>query len=268
MSGTEFWWGTTSTRSSKELVMISLLLKRIMMRMRDDLEQASIPNSSNEEEPASSGREMDDGHGVEHMVFNAEISRNNRGLDNLLLIDGVKLTDPLHRRALFLIQFGGIALASIIAAVVAAITILSIGLRSSPQPTLSPSSDSHSPRSLPPLANETIFDELSPEEEKMIRQSSRSIVTGGNTSTSIADSLLYGVENGISLLILPSGRLFLDLLNRTDRNFTLFGIMRDQGLLDGFDVSFIAMMIQPLWSGHTVCTRHLPSIACLLRAEQ
>jgi len=142
---------------------------------------------------------MDNGHGVEHMVFNAEISRNNRWLDNLLLIEGVKLTDPLHCRDLFLIQFGGIALASIIAAVVDAITILCIGLRLSPQPTLSPSSDSHSPRSLPPLASETIFDELSREEEKMIRQSSRSIIAGANTSTSIADSLLYGAEKGTSV---------------------------------------------------------------------
>jgi hypothetical protein len=190
--------------------------------------------------------EMDDDQGVEYEVFNAEISGQSRfGLDNLLLIEGVKWKDPLHSRI-----FIG---ACIIAVVIVAVTLLSTGLRSSSQTTfLSPITNAPSLSSLPP------FDKLSPEEEKIISQSSRAVPTGGNTSLTIANSLFYGIENEFNINFIPSGKLFVDILNRTDSNFTLFGVMRDASILDAADWTFVSTMIQPLWSGHLVRSINLP----------
>ena len=49
-----------------------------------------------------------------------------------------------------------------------------------------------------------------------------------------------------------SGKVILQMLNRTDTNFTHFGKSSDAAILEGTDLMLITKMITPLWNGHAV----------------
>jgi hypothetical protein len=50
--------------------------------------------------------------------------------------------------------------------------------------------------------------------------------------------------------------MVLRTANRTDTNFTFFGILIDAKLFEGISLSLISKAVLPLWTGHVVSTKH------------
>lgn len=155
--------------------------------------------------------------------------------DNQLLIQGVKVTSQWHRR-LYLCVGGSLALAILA-------TLVAIGATKLLTKSRSQSLSNHSKQTImpPPLnttTNSTLF-------VTSISQKQ------GNLSWTIADDMAN--DEGLSLTSFAGGRLFLDLVNNTDLNFTFFGIQKNANILDGVDPSLISKLVSPLWSGHAVC---------------
>ena len=71
-----------------------------------------------------------------------------------------------------------------------------------------------------------------------------------NLNRTIADALVEGQGPTISLV--PGGRLFIELMNNTDTNFTFFGIVKGLKLPEG-DVTFlVSKLVSTLWRSHMV----------------
>jgi hypothetical protein len=71
----------------------------------------------------------------------------------------------------------------------------------------------------------------------------------------LADNLVNEAQMGSIIgfyLPSPSGKVFLELVNRTDLAFTQFAISGQAKLLDGVPLSYQRMMTVPQWQGHLV----------------
>ena len=164
--------------------------------------------------------------------------------DNQLLIQGVKMTSQWHRRIL-LFMGGSIALA-VLATIVAIVTTKLLTKSGSRLEHESQSNHANQntivPSSLNDTTNNTLF-------------VTSAALKKGNLSWTIADDMAN--DEGLSLTTVAGGRIFLDLINSTDINFTFFGIQRDANVLDGVDPLLISKLVSPLWSGHAVCISYL-----------
>jgi hypothetical protein len=159
-------------------------------------------------------------------IFVVEIANTNYNDQDNIVIEGVKTVDK-KRRAVCVLLLGCLALASAAAAVAAEISSWIF-------PT-----DSHSmPPTLPPMisaSNSTI---------------AYTTINHWNENRTIADALIDG--HGSTILMVRGGRLFIEIMNRTDTNFTYFGIMKGLELPEG-DLRFlVSKLVSPLWSCHLV----------------
>ena len=75
----------------------------------------------------------------------------------------------------------------------------------------------------------------------------------------ISEYLFHDVKEGPSVAKLDAGKPFLEMLNRTDVNFTYFGFTNTATLLGNVDVSLIAKIFKSSWNGHVVSFQMLES---------
>ena len=158
-------------------------------------------------------------------IFVAETANTHNNDQNQILIEGVKTTDN-KRHAICILLLGGIALSS--AAAIAAV----ISSRISP-------SGSHfvPPTVVPVIPSSNIT-------------MSNTAVTYWNGNMTIVNELTNG--QGPSISMVPGGRLFIELINQTDTNFTFFGIDKDAQIPDSSDSLLVSKLVSPLWSSHVV----------------
>jgi len=153
-------------------------------------------------------------------IFHAELANGDE-----IIIEGVKTINRMCR--LISILAGCIVLASVIA--VGAAMIASRLLAVPPPPSAAPHNDSG-------LFNEN---------ETTMN------ATGALPSNEYLNSNEAG--NTLSSFVgTDSGKVILQMLNRTDTNFTHFGISSDAAILEGTDLMLITKMITPLWNGHAL----------------
>jgi uncharacterized surface protein with fasciclin (FAS1) repeats len=164
-----------------------------------------------------------------------------RTTDDKLLIHGVSTIDPKRRRIYTLV--GCLALLSVLT-VVASFLVRSI--------ISSASGSAVDDRS----SNGTF--RASPDEDATIAPISDSLFRG-NMNWTIA--FCFAASDGITVADSPGGQLFLETLNRTDTNFTFFGVTGKMNILEGTPISLITKMASPLWSGHTVSKVSMSSYA-------
>ena len=160
-------------------------------------------------------------------IFIVETANTHNNNQNHMVIEGVKTNDD-KRRAVCVLFLGYIALASI--AATAIIAIISSGV---------PPSGS---RSIPPTQVPVI-----PGSNSTMAYTS---VSSCNENSKIANVLAD--SRGLSVSMVPGGRLFIELMNRTDTNFTFFGIDKDAGIPDSSDSFLVSKLVSPLWSSHMV----------------
>jgi hypothetical protein len=161
--------------------------------------------------------------------------------DNILLIEGVvRPVDSRTRRACLAVGF--LVLLAIISVVAAKITtwISSSSPASSNTPASTPGDSQEGRESL--LGNNTLS----------------SVATHqvlGNSSWTFADAIAAsGKQGGIVgwYVSTINGKIYLDMINRTDTNFTIFGISRKVNIFDGEFSSLLIKIVTPLWYGHFV----------------
>ena len=75
----------------------------------------------------------------------------------------------------------------------------------------------------------------------------------------ISEYLFHDVKEGPSVAKLDAGKLFLEMLNRTDVNFTYFGVANTATLLSNVELSLIAKLLKSSWNGHVVSFQMLES---------
>ena len=160
-------------------------------------------------------------------IFVVETANTNYNDIDHIVIEGVKTADD-KRRAVCFFFLGCVALASVAVTAIAAIVTSKVT-----------PSDIHS-----------MFPTLDP-----IIPGSNSTITNTtniylNLNRTIADALVEGQGPTISLV--PGGRLFIELMNNTDTNFTFFGIVKGLKLPEG-DVTFlVSKLVSTLWRSHMV----------------
>ena len=159
-------------------------------------------------------------------IFVVETSNTHNNDHNPIVIEGVKTADN-KRRAVCVLLLGCLTLASAAAAVAAVISSW-----------VSPS-DSHS--MVPTLAP------MIPGSNSTIEYTAKNY---WNENRTIADEL--GNGQGLTIAMLPGGRLFIEIMNRTNTNFTFFGIDKDAEIPDSNDSSLVSKLVSPLWSSHMV----------------
>ena len=161
--------------------------------------------------------------------------------DNILLIEGVvRPVDSRTRRVCLAVGF--LVLLSIIAVVAAKITtwISSSSPASSNTPAGTPGDSQEGRESL--QRNNTLS----------------SVATHhvlGNSSWTFADAIAAsGKQGGIVgwYVSTINGKIYLDMINRTDTNFTIFGISRQVNIFDGEFAALLTKIVTPLWYGHFV----------------
>ena len=159
-------------------------------------------------------------------IFVVETSNTHNNDHNPIVIEGVKTADN-KRRAVCVLLVGCLALASAAAAVAAVISSWVFPSNShSMLPTLAP---------MIPVSNSTI---------------EYTAKNYWNENRTIADEL--GNGQGLTIAMLPGGRLFIEIMNRTNTNFTFFGIDKDAEIPDSNDSSLVSKLVSPLWSSHMV----------------
>jgi hypothetical protein len=159
-------------------------------------------------------------------IFVVETSNTHNNDHNRIVIEGVKTVDN-KRRAVCVLLLGCVALASAAAAVAAVISSWVSPFDShSMHPTIAP---------MIPGSNSTI---------------TYTAKTYWNENRTIADELADG--QGLTISMLPGGRLFIEIMNRTDTNFTFFGIDKDAEIPESDDSSLVSKLVSPLWSSHMV----------------
>ena len=152
-------------------------------------------------------------------IFHAELANGDE-----IIIEGVKTINRMCR--LISILAGCIVLASVIAVGAA---MIASRLLAVPPPSAAPYNDSGLVN-----GNETTMN-----------------ATGALPSNEYLNSNEAG--NTLSSFVgTDSGKVILQMLNRTDTNFTHFGISSDAAILEGTDLMLITKMITPLWNGHAV----------------
>ena len=171
------------------------------------------------------------------VVETANTHNNNN--QSHMVIEGVKTNDD-KRRAVCFLFLGCIALASI--AATAIVAIISSGV---------PPYGSHS---IPP----TLVPMIPGRNSTMAYTSVSSCNENSKIANVLADS------RGLSVSMVPGGRLFIELMNRTDTNFTFFGIDKDAGIPDSSDSFLVSKLVSPLWSSHVVRSSIAGSRNCAL----
>jgi hypothetical protein len=165
---------------------------------------------------------------AENEYFTAELTLTP---DELIVVDGVKTIDPRTRRICLFLGF--LFFISLVAMGAARLTAW---VKSSS----SGYADDQESRS----SNQTLDPPLSKENEESFLF----------LNQTIADYLKKNARAGQSLAYTKAGELLFPIVNRTDVNFTYFGV--DTGtattLLAGVPAALISKMITPLWNGHTV----------------
>ena len=159
-------------------------------------------------------------------IFIVEAANTLNNDQDHIVIEGVKTVDK-KRRAVSVLLLGCLALASAAAAVVAMISSrISLSDRQSMLPTIAP---------MIPGSNSTI---------------ENTTINHWNENRTIADALIDG--HGSTILMVPGGRLFIELINRTDTNFTYFGVMKGLELPKGDLRYLVSKLVSLLWSCHLV----------------
>jgi hypothetical protein len=160
-------------------------------------------------------------------IFVVETLNTNYNDQDHIVIEGVKTADN-KRRDVYAFFLGCVALASVAVTAIAAM----ITSRGTP-------SDIHS--MLPTL------DPIIPGSNSTITNTTN---TYWNLNRTIAYALVEGQGPTISLV--PGGRLFIELMNNTDTNFTFFGIVKGLKLPEGDATFLVSKLVSPVWSGHMV----------------
>lgn len=75
----------------------------------------------------------------------------------------------------------------------------------------------------------------------------------------ISEYLYHDVKQGPSPAKIDAGKPFLEMLNRTDVNFTYFGVANTASLLSNVELSLIAKLLKSSWNGHVVSFHMLES---------
>ena len=159
-------------------------------------------------------------------IFVVEAANTLNNDQDHIVIEGVKTVDK-KRRAVCVLLLGCLALASAAAAVA---TVISSWIFPS---------DSHSMLpTLPPMISGS---------NSTIAYTKKNY---WNENRTIADALIDG--QGPTISMVPGGRLFIELMNRTDTNFTFFGIMKDLKLPEGEMRFLVSKLVSPMWSSHMV----------------
>ena len=158
----------------------------------------------------------------------AELCRTQN--DNVLLIEGVKTVDPRIRRICLAVGF--LVLLSIVSVVAAKIT--SWISSTSGSSSTSPGDLQGNATTMPPV--------LFPRSE--------------NLNWTLADSIVrYEKAGGIIgwYVSTINGKIYLDMINRTDTNFTIISMSNDLNIFVDSDFSSsLTGIVTPLWYGHLV----------------
>jgi hypothetical protein len=158
--------------------------------------------------------------------------------DNILLIEGVKPADSKTRRVCSVVGF--LVLLSIISVVAAKITTwISSSSASNRSPT---PGDLQEGGGDPIGGNSTLSPHASPQ-------------FLGNLSWTFADAIAHSENEGSIVgwyVSTINGKIYLDLINRTDINFTIFGISDNVNIFGWEFSSLLTKIVTPLWYGHFV----------------
>ena len=160
---------------------------------------------------------------AEHECFTTELTVTP---DEQIVVDGVKTIDPRTRRICLLLGF--LVFASLLAVAAARLANWVGG---------SSSRDADNVESSP--SNHTLGDQAA---------------INSFLNWTIAEYLINFARDGISTATLKGSDIFLSIVNRTDTQFTFFGLSNEPStILAGVPISLITQMIgSPLWIAHTV----------------
>jgi len=202
-------------------------------------EQATQADSRSPHQSSVNQGEMDSNNEIvvtSHDFFVAEASAQIP--DAPLLIEGVKTANPMHQR--ICIIFGSLVFFSVVA--------MSVGIITHVITSSSHSSHVHS--------SNTSMASNSPSGVYESYQASTSGPStspyGGNINWTISEGFYSQPNLASSILLSKGGNVFLDTLNRTDTNFTVFGFSKWASLPESVPLTLVTKMIGSLWSGHVL----------------
>jgi uncharacterized surface protein with fasciclin (FAS1) repeats len=173
--------------------------------------------------------------------FVAELSRAPN--DQFLVIDGVHTDDLKRYRTLWTL----VCILVLFVVITLAAGLITRRITSSTSRSPNPSNATMDP-STPLVPVETLVPAQAP-----------------RLNLTIADSLKIGGRNkGFTIVDMFAGQIFLETVNRTDTNFTFFGITRGAKIFEGVDPSLLGKITSPSWSGHIVSALLLTCFAHVL----
>ena len=160
-------------------------------------------------------------------VFVVETSSARNNNQNQIVIEGEKTGDD-KRHAICMLLLGCIALASV--------AVTAIGALLSSQ--VSASNNQSIPPTMVPItaANSSTMTHLT--------------VASWNGNRTIVNALTEG--EGPTISMVPGGRLFIELMNRSDTNFTFFDIVKGLKLSEENLSLLVSKLVSPMWSSHMV----------------
>ena len=160
-------------------------------------------------------------------IFVVETSSARNNDQNQIVIEGEKTGDD-KRHAICMLLLGCIALASVAVTAIGAM----ISLR------VSASNNQSIPPTMVPItaANSSTMTHLT--------------VASWNGNRTIVNALTD--SQGPTIAMVPGGRLFIELMNRSDTNFTFFDIVKGLKLSEENLSLLVSKLVSPLWSSHMV----------------
>ena len=160
-------------------------------------------------------------------IFVVETSSARNNDQNQIVIEGEKTGDD-KRHAICVLLLGCIALASV--------AVTAIGAMLSSQ--VSASNNQSIPPTMVPItaANSSTMTHLT--------------VAPWNGNRTIVNALTD--SQGPTIAMVPGGRLFIELMNRSDTNFTFFDIVKGLKLSEENLSILVSKLVSPMWSSHMV----------------
>ena len=160
-------------------------------------------------------------------IFVVETSSARNNDQNQIVIEGEKTGDD-KRHAICMLLLGCIALASV--------AVTAIGALLSSQ--VSASNNQSIPPTMVPItaANSSTMTHLT--------------VASWNGNRTIVNALTD--SQGPTIAMVPGGRLFIELMNRSDTNFTFFDIVKGLKLSEENLSLLVSKLVSPMWSSHVV----------------
>ena len=160
-------------------------------------------------------------------IFVVETSSARNNDQNQIVIEGEKTGDD-KRHAICVLLLGCIALASVAVTAIGAM----ISLR------VSASNNQSIPPTMVPItaANSSTMTHLT--------------VAPWNGNRTIVNALTD--SQGPTIAMVPGGRLFIELMNRSDTNFTFFDIVKGLKLSEENLSLLVSKLVSPMWSSHVV----------------